>query len=166
MKGCRHCGWRALESGATTIASAGINHFADVGLRELSRGGAVDPDVVAAGYHIRSRPADEFFIDFPQLSDLRRGVRGTDAVRRMVRAMAGRGVDRIKVLSTERAGLPDTDPRIRIFSDDELAAIVDEARKASLNVIAHAHGDEGAAAAVRAGVPSSMAPTSARIPFG
>jgi imidazolonepropionase-like amidohydrolase len=66
--------------------------------------------------------------------------------------MAGRGVDRIKVLSTERAGLPDTDPRIRIFSDDELAAIVDEARKAGLNVIAHAHGDEGAAAAVRAGV--------------
>jgi imidazolonepropionase-like amidohydrolase len=144
---------RALESGATTIASAGINHFADVGLRELNRGGATDiPDVVAAGYHIRSRPADEFFIDFPQLADLRRGVRGTNAVRRMVRAMAGRGVDRIKILATERAGLPDTDPRIRIFSDDELAAIVDEARKAGLNVIAHAHGDEGAAAAVRAGV--------------
>jgi imidazolonepropionase-like amidohydrolase len=144
---------RALESGATTIASAGINHFADVGLRELNRGGAADiPDVIAAGYHIRSRPADEFFIDFPKLADLRRGVRGTDAVRRMVRAMAGRGVDRIKILSTERAGLPDTDPRIRIFSDDELAAIVDEAHKAGLNVIAHAHGDEGAAAAVRAGV--------------
>jgi imidazolonepropionase-like amidohydrolase len=144
---------RALESGATTIASAGTNHFADVGLRELNRGGAADiPDVVAAGYHIRPRPADEFFIDFPQLADLRRGVRGTEAVRRMVRAMAGRGVDRIKVLSTERAGLPDTDPRIRIFSDDELAAIVDEAQKAGLNVIAHAHGDEGAAAAIRAGV--------------
>ena len=144
---------RALESGATTIASAGINHFADIGLRELNRGGAADiPDVVAAGYHIRPRPADEFFIDFPQLADLRRGVRGTDAVRRMVRAMAGRGVDRIKILSTERAGLPDTDPRIRIFNDDELAAIVDEAQKAHLNVIAHAHGDEGAAAAVRAGV--------------
>jgi imidazolonepropionase-like amidohydrolase len=31
---------RALESGATTIASAGVNHFADVGLRELNRGGA------------------------------------------------------------------------------------------------------------------------------
>jgi imidazolonepropionase-like amidohydrolase len=144
---------RALESGATTIASAGVNHFADVGLRELNRGGAADiPDVIAAGYHIRPRPADEFFIDFPQLADLRRGVRGTDAVRRMVRVMAGRGVDRIKILSTERAGLPDTDPRIRIFSDDELVAVVDEAQKAGLNVIAHAHGDEGAAAAVRAGV--------------
>jgi imidazolonepropionase-like amidohydrolase len=55
-------------------------------------------------------------------------------------------------LSTERAGLPDTDPRMRIFSDGEIAAIVDEAQKAGLKVIAHAHGDEGAAAAVRAGV--------------
>jgi imidazolonepropionase-like amidohydrolase len=144
---------RALESGATTLASAGINHFADVGLRELNRGGAVDvPDVIAAGYHIRPRAADEFFLDFPQLADLRRGVRGPESVRRMVRAMASRGVNRIKVLATERAGLPDTDPRIRIFTDDDLAAVVDEAQKAGLWVIAHAHGDEGAAAAVRAGV--------------
>jgi imidazolonepropionase-like amidohydrolase len=144
---------RALESGATTIASAGISHFADVGLRELNHGGAVDiPDVIAAGYHIRPRPADEFFIDFPQLADLRRGVRGTDNVRRMVRAMAERRVDRIKILSTERAGTPDTDPRIRIFSDEEIAAIVDEAQRAGLKVISHAHGDEGAAAAIRAGV--------------
>jgi imidazolonepropionase-like amidohydrolase len=144
---------RALESGATTIASAGINHFADVGLRELNHGGAVDvPDVIASGYHVRPRPADEFFLDFPQMADLRRGVRGADNVRRMVRAMASRRVDRIKILSTERAGLPDTDPRIRIFNDEELGAIVDEANKAGLKVISHAHGDEGAAAAVRAGV--------------
>jgi imidazolonepropionase-like amidohydrolase len=144
---------RALESGATTIGSAGIAHFADIGLRELNHGGATDiPDVVAAGYHVRPRPADEFFLDFPQFADLRRGVRGAENVRRMVRAMAGRSVDRIKILSTERAGLPDTDPRIRIFNDEEIAAIVDEAQKANLKVISHAHGDEGAAAAVRAGV--------------
>jgi imidazolonepropionase-like amidohydrolase len=85
----------------------------------------------------------------------------------MVRAMAGRGVDRIKVLSTERAALPDTDPRIRIFSDDELAAIVDEAQKAGLNVITHAHGMKVLLPWFAPGsTPSSMAPTSARIPFG
>jgi imidazolonepropionase-like amidohydrolase len=120
---------RALESGATTIASAGISHFADVGLRELNHGGAVDvPDVIAAGYHVRPRPADEFFLDFPQMADLRRGVRGADNVRKMVGAMASRRVDRIKILSTERAGLPDTDPRIRIFTDEEIAASVRGAR--------------------------------------
>lgn len=144
---------RALLSGATTIGEAGVNHFADIGLRELHKKGMVDvPNVVAAGYHVRTHPADEYFLDFPQDSDLMAGVHGAEAVRRMVDRMASRGVDRIKVMATERAGLPDTDPRIRIFSDEELAAVVDQAKKHNLQVIAHAHGDEGAAAAVRAGV--------------
>jgi imidazolonepropionase-like amidohydrolase len=144
---------RALRSGATTIGEAGVNHFADVGMRELNHKGVVDvPDVVAAGYHIRTHPADDYFIDFPQDADLMGGVHGTENVRRMVREMVSRGVNRIKVMATERAGLPETDPRIRIFNDEELAAIVDEASKSGLWVVAHAHGDEGAAAAVRAGV--------------
>ena len=50
---------RALLSGATTIGEAGVNHFADVGMRELNHEGVVDvPDVIAAGYHIRTHPAD------------------------------------------------------------------------------------------------------------
>ena len=144
---------RALRSGATTIGEAGVNHFADIGMRELNHKGVVDvPDVVAAGYHVRTHPADDYFIDFPEDSDLMGGVHGTEAVRRMVRRMASRGVDRIKVMATERAGTPETDPRIRVFNDEELAAVVDEANKTGLWVVAHAHGDEGAAAAVRAGV--------------
>lgn len=51
-----------------------------------------------------------------------------------------------------RASWIGTDPRIRIFNDEELAAVVNEAHKAGLWVVAHAHGDAGAAAAVRAGV--------------
>ena len=144
---------RALRSGATTIGEAGVNHFADIGMRELNHKGVVDvPDVVAAGYHVRTHPADDYFMDFPQDADLMGGVHGTEAVRRMVREMVSRGVDRIKVMATERAGTPETDPRIRIFNDEELAAIVDEANKAGLWVVAHAHGNEGATAAVRAGV--------------
>jgi imidazolonepropionase-like amidohydrolase len=146
---------RALRSGATTIAEAGVNHFADIGMRELNHKGVVDvPDVIAAGYHIRPHPAEDFFLDFPQDADLMAGVHGTDAVRRMVREMVSRGVNRIKVMATERAGTPETDPRIRVFDDDELGAIVDEANRAGLWVVAHAHGDEGAAAAVLAGVHS------------
>ena len=133
---------RALMSGATTVGEAGVDHFADVGLRELNHAGVVDvPDAIAAGYHVRPHPADAFFLDFPQLADLLPGVHGTEAVRRMVRAMATKGVNRIKVMATERACLPDTDPRIRIFSDEELAAVVDEASKNGLWVVAHAHGD-------------------------
>jgi len=144
---------RALRSGATTVGEAGVNHFADVGMRELNHKGVVDvPDIVAAGYHIRTHPADDYFIDFPQNFNLMGGVHGTEAVRQMVREMASHGVNRIKVMATERAGTPDTDPRIRIFDDEELGAIVDEANKAGLRVVAHAHGEEGIAAAVRAGV--------------
>jgi imidazolonepropionase-like amidohydrolase len=70
----------------------------------------------------------------------------------MVSALAARGVNVIKVMATERAGLPDTTPRVRVFTDEELKAIVDEASRHNLKVAAHAHGDEGANAAVRAGV--------------
>ncbi len=143
----------ALASGATTIRCLGVSHFADIGIRELHRGGAADlPDVPAAGYHVRPRPAEEFFLNFPKMNDLMAGVSGPQNVRHMVRAMVERGVDVIKIMATERAGLPETDPRKRVFTDEELAAAVDEARKAGLFVAAHAHGDEGAAAAVRAGV--------------
>jgi imidazolonepropionase-like amidohydrolase len=146
---------RALRSGTTTARDMGVNHFADVGIRELNHSGVIDvPDIVAAGYHVRPHPADEFFLDFPQLSDLMGGVRGPESVRRMVRAMATRGVNVIKVMATQRAGLPETDPRLQELSEEELAAAVDEAKKSGLWVAAHAHGDEGAAAAVRAGVRS------------
>jgi imidazolonepropionase-like amidohydrolase len=144
---------RALRSGATTIGEAGVNHFADVGMRVLNHKGVVDvPDVVAAGYHIRTHPADDYFVDFPQDVNLMGGVHGTEALRHMVEQMVSRSVDRIKVMATERAGTPETDPRIRVFNDEELAAIVDEANKRGSWVVAHAHGNEGAAAAVRAGV--------------
>lgn len=146
---------RALASGATTVRCLGVNHFVDIGFRELNHSGVADvPDVVAAGYHVRPRPAEEFFLDMPKMKDLMNGVNGTESVRRMVRAMIERGVDVIKIMATERAGLPDTDPRKRVFTDQELAAAVDEARKSRVYVAAHAHGDEGAASAVRAGVRS------------
>jgi len=146
---------RALASGATTVRCLGVNHFVDIGFRELNHAGVPDiPDVVAAGYHIRPRPAEEFFLNMPKMRDLMSGVNGAENVRRLVRAMLDRGADVIKIMATERAGLPDTDPRKRVFTDEELAAAVDEARKSNVYVAAHAHGDEGAAAAVRAGVRS------------
>jgi len=146
---------RAMLSGTTTLRDLGVNHFADVGMRELNHAGVVDaPDLVAAGYHVRPHPADEFFMDFPKLADLMTGVQGAENVRRVVRAQAERGVNVIKIMATERAGLPDTDPRKRVFTDEELSAAVDEARKAGLGVAAHAHGDIGARAAVVAGVRS------------
>ena len=61
---------RALASGATTVRCLGVNHFVDIGMRELNHAGATDiPDVVAAGYHVRPRPAEEFFLNFPKMKE-------------------------------------------------------------------------------------------------
>jgi imidazolonepropionase-like amidohydrolase len=132
--------------------------FMDVGMRELHNAGASDvPAVVAASYQIRPdiiQAWPSFELDFPNLRRLTSGLHGADDLRAVVRAIAARHVDLIKVLATERSGTPDSDPLKRTFSDEELAAIVDEARKAGLPVAAHAHTDEATRGAVLAGVRS------------
>ena len=147
---------RALLTGVTTMRSMGTSHYADVGMRELQWGGHLEaPEYLAAGYHVRPPAAEEFFQDHPELGHLYgEEVRGEEAVRAMTRAMVGRGIDFVKTNATERAGLPNTDPRKQFYSRAELAAIVDEARAGGVPVAAHAHGDAGARDAVAAGVRS------------
>ena len=149
-----------LKAGVTTGRSMLTPHYTDVGLRELHRRGDVDiPEILAAGYPIvpipnRFQPdMAAMFLDTPALDDLRVDTDiGVEGVRRLVRANLEHHVDVIKVFATDRAGVPTSDPRRRMLSDDELVAAVTEARKAGVPVAAHAHGDDGAAAAVRAGV--------------
>jgi len=151
-------GRRAVEFGTTTVRVMGGPHLADVGMRELHHAGLTDiPEVVAAGYQIRPDLAEAyeaFFLDFPNMSGLMSGVRGSDNLRHVVRLLAERHVNLIKIFATERAGTPQTDPLKRTFTDEELTAVVDEARKVGLSVAAHAHSDEAARAAVLAGVHS------------
>ena len=145
----------ALDSGVTTVRSAGVSSFVDVGLRDLVKKGFVaGPDMLATGYHVRPFPAPEAFMDAPDLGDLMGGVTTQDGIRRFVRANLAHGVDWIKVLATERAGTPDTDPRKQVYSEAELRAIVEEASARNVSVLAHAHGADGALAAVKAGVRS------------
>jgi imidazolonepropionase-like amidohydrolase len=145
----------ALESGVTTARSAGVSFYSDVGMRELVKKGAVaGPDIIASGYHVRTFIAEEAFIDHPTLADLMRGATTIDALKRVVEANLARGVDWIKVNATERAGTPDTDPRKQMFTEAELRTIVETAAAKNVPVQAHAHGAEGALAAVKAGVRS------------
>lgn len=147
---------RALRSGVTTARSMGASHYADVGLRELIRAGhAQGPEMLAAGYHVRPNPAEGFFLDHPDMGDYRSGgVRGSEATAAMVDRLVSRDVDFVKTNATERAGLPDTDPRKQLYAEDELRSMVETAGRHSIGVAAHAHGDEGGRAAVQAGVRS------------
>jgi imidazolonepropionase-like amidohydrolase len=129
---------RALFSGVTTMRSMGASHYVDVGMRELQRAGfATTPEYLAAGYHIRPQMAEGFFQDHPELGGLDGGaVTGADAVRSVTRALLSMGVDFVKTNATERAGLPDTDPRKQLFDDVELGVMVEEARRAGIGTIA------------------------------
>lgn len=147
---------RALLTGVTTMRSMGASHYADVGMRELQRAGhAETPEHLAAGYHVRPQMAEAFFQDHPDLGHLDGGaVTDVASVRAVTRAIVSRGVDFVKTNATERAGLPDTDPRKQLYGEAEIATMVEEAERAGIGVAAHAHGDAGGRAAVAAGVRS------------
>lgn len=145
---------RALESGVTTVRSASVSAFQDVALRELVRAGELaGPDVVAAGVYVTPDLGDSVLAD-PRLVDLHDGVTTDADLRLLVTVNAERGVDVIKTRGTERAGLPETDPRQQVYSESQLRVVVDEAGRHGIPVMVHAHGDEGARAAVLAGARS------------
>lgn len=145
----------ALATGVTTARTMQCDKFIDIAIRDAHKLGRFDlPDIIAAGYQIRPDLSEAFFSDFPELHFLKPRLHGVENVRLAVRALISRGVNHIKVLATERAGTPNTDPTNRTFSYDELEAIVKEAKKAGLRVAAHAHTSEAAVDAIRAGVIS------------
>jgi imidazolonepropionase-like amidohydrolase len=145
---------RALESGVTTVRSASTNNYQDVSLRELVKQGAIPgPDVIAAGVFVTPELGETMLAD-PKLGAFRDGVTSEAALRAVVRVNLEHRVDVIKTRGTERAGLPNTDPRKQSYTEQQLAWIVEEATKGGVPVMAHAHGDEGAYAAVKAGVRS------------
>ncbi len=127
-----------------------------MGLRELSARGVIEaPELLAAGYHVRPRGSEDLFLDEPNLADLyETGIKGEAAMRRLADLMIRHEVDFIKTTATERAGLPETDPRKPLYTERELRALVERGASAGIPVAAHAHGDEGGRAAVLAGVTS------------
>lgn len=146
---------RALESGVTTVRTAGVGGFADVAIRDAVRAGRLaGPDILATGVYVTPDIGDGALSD-PRLNRfLADSVNSEDELRSLVAVNADHGVDWIKTRSTERAGRPETDPREQVYTEAELRAVVEEAARHGLSVAAHAHGDEGIVAAVRAGVKS------------
>lgn len=146
---------RALESGVTTVRSASVPNYQDVALRDaVKMGSVVGPDVVATGVFVTPDLGETVLADARLSRLLTTGVTSEAALREVVRINLEHGVDFIKTRGTERAGLPNTDPRKQTYTQTQLGWIVDEASKRNVPVMAHAHGDEGAYAAVAAGVKS------------
>ncbi|MEP5611673.1 MAG: amidohydrolase family protein [Cyclobacteriaceae bacterium] len=145
---------RALKSGVTTARSASTSAFQDVSLGNLSKKGVIDgPDFISAGVFVSPKLGESILAD-QRLSVLGDGVQTEEELRLLVKINADRGATVIKTRGTERAGLPDTDPRQQTYTKEQLGFVVDEAAKYNLKVMVHAHGDEGGRAAVEAGAAS------------
>jgi len=149
---------RTLEAGFTTVRDVGAGEFIDVALRNaINRGDVVGPrmqvatlTVGATGGHGDTNGFSPYlkFGGFSGLAD------GVDEIRKLIRFEVKYGADLIKMLATagvlseeESVGAPQ-------FSQEEMNAIVEEAKMWGKRVAAHAHGAEGIKRAVRAGVTS------------
>lgn len=145
---------RALYSGVTTVRSASVSAYQDVAIQEMAKAGFIPgPDMVPAGVYVTPHLGNTILAD-PRLGVLINGVNTDDELRLLVKVNIDRGAKVIKTRGTERAGRPDTDPREQTYTEHQLRVIVEEAAKRDVPIMIHAHGDEGARAAVKAGARS------------
>lgn len=145
---------RALMSGVTTLRTAGSDSYRDVAINNLVKENKLPgPEIVAAGTFVQPELGDDLLAD-NRFSTLYDGVKSEESLRKLVQINIDRGSRVIKTRATERAGVPETDPRKQVYTEDQLRIIVDEASKVDIPVMAHSHGAEGSLAAVRAGVKS------------
>lgn len=152
---------RTLDAGFTTVRNLAAEGFVDVALRNaINEGKIPGPRMLVATYYIGSTGSHGDLNGFtPWLSwrmpeEMTGIADGVDAVRQKVRYLIKHGADLIKfgasagVLSEEASvGAPQ-------FSQEEMNAIVAEARLHGVRVAAHAHGTEAIKMAIIAGVDS------------
>jgi imidazolonepropionase-like amidohydrolase len=149
---------QTLEAGFTTVRDVGGPELVDVALRNAILRGDVDgPRMQVASMPLSATGGHGDLNGFsPYLSTQTLGgpVDGVDAIRKRVRLDVKYGADLIKVLAgagvlseEESAGAPQ-------YSQEELDAVVAEAKMWGRKVAAHAHGAEAIKRAIRAGVAS------------
>ncbi len=149
-----------LEAGFTTIRDAGAwPGFPDVALmRAIDAGGVPGPRMFPSGHYISITGGHCDVTGFaPGIMELgpNQGIaNGVDEILRAIRYQAKHGVKVIKVCATAGVFSKGDNPGAQQYSDAELNAIVEEASRHGLKVMAHAHGSEGIMAAVKAGVAS------------
>ena len=149
---------RTLDAGFTTIRDVGAGEFIDVALRNAINAGTVPgPRMQVATLTVGSTGGHgditgfSPYLKFGQFSGI---ADGEAEIRKLVRFEVKNGADLIKMLASagvlseeESVGAPQ-------FTQEEMNAVVDEARMWGRKVAAHAHGAEAIKRALRAGVAS------------
>jgi imidazolonepropionase-like amidohydrolase len=154
-----------LLAGFTTARNLGLfvktgGYLLDVALSRAIDNGWVDgPRLVPAGHAITPTGGHLDPTMFERLGpgimplSIEEGIAdGIPAVRRAVRYQIKYGARVIKISASGGVMSHSGEAGAQQYSDEELAAIVDEAHRAGIRVAAHAHGDAGIRACIRAGV--------------
>ncbi len=134
---------RALRAGITTIRDLGDRSYLATAVTAHA-GEVAMPTIVAAGPPITSLGGHLHFLGA--------NASGIVGLRASVAEHSERGVDVIKVIASGGHTTEGWDRSRRQFSFEELRAVVDEAHRRGLPVVAHAHSRESIADAVASGV--------------
>jgi imidazolonepropionase-like amidohydrolase len=147
-----------LAAGWTTVRVAGDGDvgYANMEIRDaISKGMFVGPRIFGAAHYISvtGGGGDINFLSYEQqvIAD---GlvVDGSGAIQKAVRNEIKYGSDWIKILVTGAFMSAGDNPNNVHFSTEELRAVVEEASRRDVPVMAHAHAAEGIKMAVKAGV--------------
>ena len=123
-----------LMAGVTSARDLGGPLKASIGVRERIRKGEIPgPTLYVSGPFIQHEP-------YPGTEYFRWGVKGVEDARAKVRTLADAGVDVIKLIDQDQMTM------------DEVLAVVDEAHKRKLPVVAHSHRPEEIRRGLQAGV--------------
>ena len=154
-----------LLAGFTTVRNLGLmvktgGYLLDVALARAVDNGFIDgPRIMAAGHAITPTGGHLDPTMFQRIAphvmplSIEEGIAdGVPEVRKAVRYQIKYGARLIKISASGGVMSHSGAAGAQQYSDDELAAIVDEAHRAGLRVAAHAHGDAGIKACIRAGV--------------
>ncbi len=152
---------KTLLAGFTTVRDVGSwRAFTDVALRDaINLGYVAGPRMAVSGGYF-TIPGGGGAItgladDMKLPADYEAGiVRGPDDARMKARGFLQHCVDFLKMIATGAVLTIGTDPGLPELSESEMRAIVEEASRYGKKTTAHAHGAEGAKAAIRAGVQS------------
>ncbi len=154
-----------LMAGFTTVRNLGLMVYTAGFMLDVDLAKAVDqgwfpgPRIIAAGHAITPTGGH---LDPTMFQGLAPGImpqsveqgiaNGVAEVRKAVRYQVKYGVKVIKISASGGIMSFSSAAGAQQYSDEELAAIVDEAHRVGLRVAAHAHGDAGIRACLRAGV--------------
>jgi imidazolonepropionase-like amidohydrolase len=154
-----------LHAGFTTVRNLGLmvktgGYLLDVALqRAIDQGWFEGPRIVAAGHaitpyggHLDPTVFQRLAPGIMPLSVAEGIANGVAEVRACVRYQIRHGAKVIKVSASGGVMSHSTGPGAQQYSDEEFAAIADEAHRAGIRVAAHAVGDSAIRACIRAGI--------------